>query len=47
MTNSLAITLGVIVIGFFAVDYAMMDAQVAVFAGRRGLDLIEFISFWR
>jgi hypothetical protein len=47
MTNTLAIWLGVIVLGLLAADLIMADGGGSLFLARKGLDLIEWLAFWR
>lgn len=46
MTNRIAIYLGVAIIVIFTLDYAL-GLGVAIFLGRRFLDLISLIAVWR
>ncbi|MCC5975175.1 MAG: hypothetical protein JJT81_14135 [Rubellimicrobium sp.] len=47
MTNSVAIGLLVFLLGALAADWMLNDLQGALMLARRGLDLIEFLAFWR
>ncbi len=47
MTNALAITLGVLIVGFFILDHYVIEGEMALFLGRRSLGLIEYLAFWR
>lgn len=47
MTNALAITLGVLIVGFFILDHHLIEGEVALFLGRRSLAIIEYLAFWR
>ncbi len=47
MTNTIALWLAVLILGFLALDYFYLDWNVVVFLGRKLLDLIEWMAFWR
>lgn len=47
MTNTLAIGLGAIILGLLALDYALYDWTYVTFLGRKLIDLIEWMAFWR
>lgn len=47
MTNTISIGLGLLVIGFFALDHYLFDSQAGVFLGRKGIALLEYIAVWR
>jgi hypothetical protein len=47
MTNALALVLIGLVAGFFLLDHFVLHIDAALFLGRRGLDLIEWLAFWR
>ncbi|PIV79332.1 MAG: hypothetical protein COW54_05105 [Rhodobacteraceae bacterium CG17_big_fil_post_rev_8_21_14_2_50_63_15] len=47
MTNRIAITLGALILGGVALDVAINDSAALVFAGRKLVDLIEYLAFWR
>lgn len=47
MTNTIAITLFLLIVAVFAIDYFMLDDNLPVIVGK-GLDnFIEYVSFWR
>lgn len=46
MTNRIAFYLGVAIVAFLAVDYAL-GLGIALFLARRFLDLISIIAVWR
>ncbi len=47
MTNTIALWLAALILGFLALDYFVLDWDVPVFLGRKLLDLIEWMAFWR
>jgi len=47
MTNSIAIGLGLLILGGIGVDAFLTGGEGLLFLARRGLDLIEWIAFWR
>lgn len=47
MTNRLAILLACLVIGLFAADLLYFDWDLHVFLGRKFIEFIEYIAFWR
>ncbi|MCB1358535.1 MAG: hypothetical protein KDK53_19260 [Maritimibacter sp.] len=47
MTNRIAIGLALVVVGAFAVDALAFGGTLPVFLGRKGLEFIEWIAFWR
>ncbi len=47
MTNTIAIFFGLIILGFFAVDYAQYNWDMTTFLLRKLLDLIEYLAVWR
>ena len=47
MTNRIAIGLAIVIAGLFAVDAWAFGGTLPVFLGRKGLELIEWIAFWR
>ncbi len=47
MSNRIAIILGAILLGLIGADIAMNDSAGLVFAGRKLVDLIEYLAFWR
>ncbi|NIZ13540.1 hypothetical protein [Phaeobacter sp. HF9A] len=47
MTNSLAITLGIIILLLIAVDVTAFDSRHLLFLGKKLFDLIEWMAFWR
>ncbi|WP_208354540.1 hypothetical protein [Pseudaestuariivita rosea] len=47
MTNKIALGLGLMVLGFFAIDYVVFDAANTVFLARKFIDFVDYIAFWR
>lgn len=47
MTNKLALTLGLVIIGLIAFDYYQYDWANAIFLLRKFAALIEWMAFWR
>lgn len=47
MTNTLAILLGLFLIGAVCIDVFIYGAENLVFLGKKFTDLIEWIAFWR
>lgn len=47
MTNTIAISLAVLILGALAYDAVQNDWNASVFLGRKGLELIEYLAFWR
>ncbi len=47
MTNSLAIWLVLIILAAFGVDYVLFDFSASIFLGRKGVDLLQWLAFWR
>jgi hypothetical protein len=47
MTNGIAFTLFLIIAGFFVLDHFVLHWDAAVFIGRKGVELIEVLAFWR
>ena len=47
MTNTLAIWLFLFIVAFFALDYFVLHLDAARFLARKGLDLIDYLAFWR
>lgn len=47
MTNTLALWLFAIIVAAIGWDYWQNDLGVVVFLGRKGLDLLQWIAFWR
>ncbi len=47
MTNGIAVFLGVLIIGFFALDHFVLHWEVPVFLMRKLTTFIEYLAFWR
>ncbi len=47
MTNTIAIGLALIIIGFFIIDFSFFDSSILVFLGRKMFALTEYLAFWR
>ncbi len=47
MTNTLALSLGALILGLLALDYALHDWTYLLFLGGKLIDLIEWLAFWR
>ncbi|GLK63850.1 MULTISPECIES: hypothetical protein [Paracoccus] len=47
MTNQIALVLGLLIIGLFAVDALFLHWGLPVFLGKQLVSLIEYLSFWR
>lgn len=47
MTNTVAIWLGVLIAGGVGADVLLNDSQTLIFLIRKGIDLIQWMAFWR
>jgi hypothetical protein len=47
MNNQTALVLGLIIIGFFVVDYFYLEWDAPIFIGKKFLVLIDKMAFWR
>lgn len=47
MTNTIAVFLALLIIGFVMLDHFVLDWGVPAFVLRRLIDLIDYIAFWR
>ncbi len=47
MTNRIALTLVLLIVLFFLADRFWLHLDAPVFLGRRFVDFIEFLAFWR
>jgi len=47
MNNQTALVLGILVVGFFAVDFFYLGWDAPIFLGKKFLALIEEMAFWR
>ena len=46
MTNRIALGLGAVILGFLALNYAL-GLEGHIFLGRKFLELIRLVAFWR
>ena len=47
MTNALALWIVALIIGFFVLDAVFLHLGAPVFLARKGLDLLDYLAFWR
>lgn len=47
MTNLIAISLGGILLVAFGLDIILNDSAAVLFVGRKLIDFIEYLAFWR
>jgi len=47
MTNAIAYVIAGIVLAVLALDWAVFGWDLHIHLGRRFVDLIEYLSFWR
>lgn len=47
MTNSIAIGLGLLILGGIAIDAFLSGGDGLLFLAGKGLDLLDRIAFWR
>ncbi|CTQ34221.1 hypothetical protein [Jannaschia rubra] len=47
MTNSVAALLAVLIVVLIGADWALNDADALTFLGRKLVELIEYMAFWR
>ena len=47
MTNTLALWLGALILGAFAIDAILLDWSLLTLAMRGMVDLIRWVAFWR
>ncbi|WP_155326440.1 hypothetical protein [Alkalilacustris brevis] len=47
MNNPIAIGIVLAIAGLFAADLLVFGGDIHIFLGRRFVDLIEFLAFWR
>ncbi|MCX7560037.1 hypothetical protein OS190_10705 [Sulfitobacter sp. F26204] len=47
MTNLIAFILGILLVGAIAVDWAFYGTEHMIFLGKKMLELIEWVAFWR
>lgn len=47
MTNRIALVLGLLITAMIVLDLAVFGSQHMVFLGKKFVELIEWIAFWR
>ncbi|MEM6889445.1 MAG: hypothetical protein AAF636_15055 [Pseudomonadota bacterium] len=47
MTNRIAVTLGALILGIAVLDVIIFGLDHMIFLGKKLLDLIEWMAFWR
>ncbi len=47
MTNAIAIFLGLLIIGFLALDHYVLHLDAVTFLFRKLISLIDILTFWR
>ncbi|MEM1237743.1 MAG: hypothetical protein AAGI10_12280 [Pseudomonadota bacterium] len=47
MTNRLALILAIIIVVCIVIDQAIWSGEVLVFLGKKFMELIEWVAFWR
>ena len=47
MTNSLAIVLGLLILGGIFIDIFLFESQNLLFLAKKLAELIEWLAFWR
>lgn len=47
MTNTIALYLGIVILGALGLDLLANDGQALVFVTRKLVGLIEYVAFWR
>ena len=47
MTNGLAIALVLLIAGFFLIDHFLLHLDAPLFLARKGLELLDWLAFWR
>lgn len=47
MTNTLALILATLIIGFFALDYFVLHLDAGPVLLRKIIELIQILAFWR
>ncbi|WP_196778357.1 hypothetical protein [Thalassorhabdomicrobium marinisediminis] len=47
MTTRLALILILLIAGFFVLDHYVLGLNADVFLGKKALDLINYLAFWR
>ena len=47
MTNSIALTLALVVIGLIAGDMYYQSGEASLFVAKKFADMLEWMAFWR
>lgn len=47
MTNKIAIFLGLVILSVIALDFLVFHWDLHIFVGRKLVELIEVLAFWR
>ena len=47
MTTQLAIIFAILIAGFFMLDHYVLHLNAGIFLAKKGVDLINYIAFWR
>lgn len=47
MTNTIALILGLLILGGIAVDVLIYGNEHMLFLGRKFFDLLDWVAFWR
>ncbi|WP_420863207.1 hypothetical protein [Algirhabdus cladophorae] len=47
MTTKISLWLGGLILAGIVLDLALLEGDNLVFLGQRGLELMEYIAFWR
>ena len=47
MNNSSALFIAIVILAGLAVDFVLLDARVALYVARAGLNLLGWLAFWR
>jgi hypothetical protein len=47
MTNTLTIWIVAVIAGFFLVDHFFLHLGAPLFLAHKGMDLIDYLAFWR
>ncbi|MCE0504830.1 MULTISPECIES: hypothetical protein [unclassified Roseivivax] len=47
MTNSVALSLGLLILGAVVLDLALFGPEHLVFLGQKFFELLEWLAFWR
>lgn len=47
MTNALALWIVALIASFFVVDHFVLHLGAPLFLAHRGMDLIDYLAFWR